>query len=219
MVSISGCWAALICSARAVTSGLTPRLSRSMSIMATACSWCGIIIWANSTSALLKSPVAVGAPAELAELWPIGMPDASLSSEQPIRARVAARAARSFAAPPVEERRPGFTLSAEGRRGAGQCQALLQPPAGFLPVPAQIPEPGGADGEPQTGACVGARHRPVEPAAMLSRSVSSSSSQRTCSPPPRSCSAAASTSEQHELPCAVRISGVSPASSRRAAAY
>ncbi|GAA4301839.1 hypothetical protein GCM10023162_03220 [Klenkia terrae] len=75
-VSISGPWAAWMRAARSATSGSVER-SATRSAISTACSWCGIIPWANSTSASLNvasagtdvedSDVAVSEPPEQAD--------------------------------------------------------------------------------------------------------------------------------------------------------
>ena len=63
---ISGPWASMTFWANAATSAGTSSLASSISLISTACWWCGIIIWANITSASLCSaetssaePVAV----------------------------------------------------------------------------------------------------------------------------------------------------------------
>ncbi len=61
IMSISGPWAALIFVARAVTSAGMSCFFSIMSLIWTAWAWCGIIIWANVTSAALWSAAAAGA--------------------------------------------------------------------------------------------------------------------------------------------------------------
>ena len=104
--AISGAWAALIWVARSVTLASMPSLAKIMSLIATACWWCGIIAWANMTSASLCGPAAGVAEVagELAaeglplEPWSMpGMVDGSLL-EQPVRP-VTARAAATARLP------------------------------------------------------------------------------------------------------------------------
>lgn len=62
IVSISGCWAPLICRARTVVSALTPVFASRVSLISTACLWWGSIPWTNITSASLNSAVVLALP-------------------------------------------------------------------------------------------------------------------------------------------------------------
>ena len=94
MVSISGPWAALILVASAVTAAGMSCFASIVSLMSTAWAWCGIIIWANVTSAALWSAAAAGAL--LAERWgelPWSMPGMEVP-EDPVRIRRRSRPGR-----------------------------------------------------------------------------------------------------------------------------
>src|SRR5688500_2488541 len=91
MVSISACCASLIWRARAATSGWTPRLASSRSLIETAWSWCGSITWTNRMSVSLKAQ-ALGPADVLAEPCSLGIPDVPLSFAQPARTAMAAAA-------------------------------------------------------------------------------------------------------------------------------
>jgi hypothetical protein len=108
MVSISGPWAALILVARAVTSAGTFCFFSIMSLISTACAWCGIIICAKVTSAALWSAAGAGALLEdalAAELpWSMGME----VPEDPVPDPEAQPARAMAAAMPVAERVRNF---------------------------------------------------------------------------------------------------------------
>lgn len=63
--SISGAWAAEMAAASSSISGLAPFAGASADI-STACSWCGIIIWANMTSLMFASSLPI--------IWPAADP-------------------------------------------------------------------------------------------------------------------------------------------------
>ncbi|CAI7979413.1 exported hypothetical protein [Frankia sp. Hr75.2] len=93
IVSISGACAVPICWASASTAGSAARSGASSAIF-TACWWCGIIIWANITSALLwaLSLASLLLPA-VADDGPVGV------SSPPHAASVAVRASATAASP------------------------------------------------------------------------------------------------------------------------
>src|SRR6266545_4073762 len=99
IVLISGSCAALICAASCLTCGSVARVPARLAI-STACWWCGIIPWANITSASLNEPGALPAVAEeppfMLPMLPVSWPPLLLSLLLPHA--VASRAAPSRAA-------------------------------------------------------------------------------------------------------------------------